>query len=982
MSQQTALANTTNTAAIPYISVSFPVQGFRLRSDHGYLIYSAITRQLPALHGASWLGIELISGIPWREGIIVLPIRGATLRLRIPADHYGHVLPLAGRRLDINGHTIRLGVPTARPLEPAASLYARCVTIKKFTEPEPFLEAARRQLDTLGIAATQTRRRLLPRRAQSQRRRFAPSPILRPRRSKSNGRRALQSDCSRAEYGGGRTVTMRLPENLLAKSRKVGKEPITLQRHLLETELAAVQVFKLDGRWGRNWCRLFKITERNQQEKFLLHLRLAALFHDIGKANEDFYTAVTSPKFFQQTLRHEHLSALLLHLPEVRNWLRQNKALDLEVITGAVLSHHTKAEEGVGKWRWCQPKTKTTLQLFYSHPEINAVLDRIKEVAALPNQLRLDSGTWADKMPWNGAFADGRKAATDFGRVVKKDIERRALLLAVKAGLIVADAVASGLVREGCSIEDWINERVHSTPTTGDDIARSILDPKANQLSKGKPFDWHSFQKRAATLGNRALLLAACGSGKTIAAWKWAEAQAREHEIGKVIFLYPTRGTATEGFRDYVGFAPEAEAALMHGTAQYELEAIMENPNDATEGKNYETQERLFALGFWSKRYFSATVDQFLGFMEHSYTGLCLLPVLADSALIIDEVHSFDRHMFDNLISFLKTFDVPVLCMTATLPPTRRNELIDAGLRAYPNDAERIELADLKDAEEHPRYQLEFTDNECTALEIAADEYRAGKRVLWVVNTVKRCQRIARMLNSQHSIKPLVYHSRFCLEDRKDRHIETVAAFKQTDKAKIAITTQVCEMSLDLDADVLITEHAPVSSLVQRFGRANRHLIRGKDFRGRLIVYKPENERPYSKDELIAASAFLKDLGTHDVSQKLMADKLKDHALSERVADGSARLLDGGYYATPGMFRDIDEFTCPCILNRQSDMVRMKAYLDNKKPYDALVINVPEKFAKATDDRPAWLPKYLGVADAKFYNAHLGFRTELEETNL
>src|SRR5262249_44167977 len=161
------------------------------------------------------------------------------------------------------------------------------------------------------------------------------------------------------------------------------------------------------------------------------------------------------------------------------------------------------------------------------------------------------------------------------------------------------------------------------------------------------------------------------------------------------------------------------------------------------------------------------------------------------------------------------------LCMTATLPPSRRDELMDAGLRVYPNASERIELPDLEEKEKHPRYQLKFVADENAALKIAEVEYRAGNRVLWVVNTVKRCQRVARRL-SENSIKALVYHSRFRLRDRKDRHAETVAAFKQTVEAKIAITTQVCEMSLDLDADTLITEYAPVSSLVQRFGRANR----------------------------------------------------------------------------------------------------------------------------------------------------------------
>ena len=133
------------------VSVNFALSGRVLPGDHGYLIYSAISRAFPALHGVDWLAIELISGFPAGQGLIALPDRGATLRLRIPADHYRDVLPLAGKRLDIGGHQIRLGLPVARALEPAPSLYARVVTIKKFTEPAPFLEAVNRQLDLLGV---------------------------------------------------------------------------------------------------------------------------------------------------------------------------------------------------------------------------------------------------------------------------------------------------------------------------------------------------------------------------------------------------------------------------------------------------------------------------------------------------------------------------------------------------------------------------------------------------------------------------------------------------------------------------------------------------------------------------------------------------------------------------------------------------------------------------------------------------------------
>ena len=160
----------------PSINVSFSVAGNQLPADHGYLVYSAISKATQCgssptvregsivyagnadvssarspLHKADWLAIELISGSPSGRGLIALSERDATLRLRIPADHYRDVLPLAGKRLDIGGHLIRCGLPVARPLEPAPSLYARVVTIKKFTEAEPFIEAVKRKLDSFGV---------------------------------------------------------------------------------------------------------------------------------------------------------------------------------------------------------------------------------------------------------------------------------------------------------------------------------------------------------------------------------------------------------------------------------------------------------------------------------------------------------------------------------------------------------------------------------------------------------------------------------------------------------------------------------------------------------------------------------------------------------------------------------------------------------------------------------------------------------------
>ena len=768
--------------------------------------------------------------------------------------------------------------------------------------------------------------------------------------------------------------THAVPKVLLAKSRREGRE-VSLRDHLLDTERAAQLIFKAGSRWERNWCRFFGLMNDALRSRFILNLRVAALFHDLGKANEDFYRAVTSGTFVPQSLRHEHLSALFLHLPAVRNWLASNQLLDLEVVTSAVLSHHIKAAPE-GDWKWCQPRGTRILRLFLQHDEVRATLERIGLVADLSGIPPLPIAPWTDKSPWIEAWQHGVKTATRLSQNLRRDKNRRSMLLAVKAGVIIADAASSGLVRESHPIDDWIEEVVHDETIKPTEISGKIIEPRVQNISEKRqqPFVFHPFQEKIANEGPRVLLLAACAAGKTLAAWRWADAQARAHQIGKVIFLYPTRGTATEGFRDYVGWAPEAEGALVHGTARYELEGMLSNPSDATAGKSHmqtEAQERLFALGLWSRRYFSATVDQFLSFMEHSYTSLCLTPILADSALIIDEVHSFDQRMFKNLIAFLQAFDLPVLCMTATLTPSRREALVNVGLKPYPNIEEPDVLASLERQEKHLRYRHQSLSDVQESFREAVEAYREGERVLWVVNTVKRCQQIGLLLEAELGVRVLSYHSRFRLCDCQRIHGETIAAFQQSSEAAIAVTTQVCEMSLDLDADVLISEVAPVSSLVQRFGRANRHLAKGLDFRARLYTYQPESRLPYAREEIEVATAFLLELGTCDVSQRTMAELLEKHSLYEPQADGSARFLDGGYFATPGMFRDADDFTRPCVLD--SDLGAVKKMLTERKPYDGYVVGVPLKRIEDCAANPGWLPKYLGIARSEFYDSNRGF---------
>jgi CRISPR-associated endonuclease/helicase Cas3 len=767
---------------------------------------------------------------------------------------------------------------------------------------------------------------------------------------------------------------------LLAKSPRGGRT-LTLHQHLLDTEQAACLLFRAGMRWARAYLRFFKIPE-TEHARFLLLLRIAALFHDIGKANDGFLAAVSSKSFIAQSLRHEHLSAIVLAHPAVRAWLASCADIDIDIILAAVLSHHLKASQS-GDWQVLAARSAAPTRLYLDDPQIIATLARIAHVAGLQIvtlQLprRYDDPGWEAAWTW---FWDQRVPRFSRELASPAAATRFALHLAVKAALIAADSVASAMFREDLPIDQWIEEVAHALPLDPDAIHRDILAPRIDQISSPtKPFKAHKFQDGAATVGRRGLLLAACGAGKTLAAWRWAEAISRSEPIGRVIFLYPTRGTATEGFRDYVGHAPEGTAALVHGTAAYELQGMQSNTPDlppSLRGKVVapdEAQERLFALGQWPKRYFSATVDQFLSFIEHGYGGLCLLPALADSAVVFDEIHSYDHKMWNALMAFLRRFDVPVLCMTATLPPARRGELANI-LRAYPDETERADLVDLEEAERHLRYRLTAVADKDEALRYVVPQVRMGQRVLWVVNTVKRCRQLARDLML---LLPnvLVYHSRFRLEDRQRRHRQTVDAFRPSEQGDpisvIAVTTQVCEMSLDLDADILVTEHAPISSLVQRFGRANRHLRRGREFRARLLTYRPESRLPYESDELAAAERFLAAFTDRDVSQRDLAEGLAAHSPPGRHASGETRFLDGGYFATPGTLRDSEDESTPVILDR--DLPGFRELHRLREPTDGLRLSVPRKFARAAEE--PGLPTWLMIADGDRYDPVLGFNVE------
>jgi CRISPR-associated endonuclease/helicase Cas3 len=757
---------------------------------------------------------------------------------------------------------------------------------------------------------------------------------------------------------------------LLAKSSISGKPPKTLVGHTGDVTAAVKFLYGTENhptRLAQEWLRFFRLA-REDYNRFLANTLAAAAFHDPGKANDGFQKVVTHKG--DQSIRHEHLSGLLLSFPEFQAWLQHNPLLDFDIVLASVISHHLKVNDG----RWGQPQgLAKTFRVLADTPDFTTLLDTIGSILQLPIPFRPKIHPHWSFEPVPNAFClsdlleEAKLRARRFERDIKSNLQRLALLLAVKAALLAADSAGSGVVRVGHNLETWIKAAFGSLLTAGD-IYTKVIIPRTRDVQKKthKRFLFQDFQRQAAKLNQRALMLAPCGSGKTLAAWCWIAARLKDKPTARVLFLYPTRATATEGFRDYVSWAPAEDAALAHGTAAYDLEEMFENPADSRTEKDFTAEDRLYALGLWPKRLFSATADQFLAFMQNQYGPLCLLPLLVDSVVVVDEVHSFDKQMFSALVKFLKRFDVPVLCMTASLITSRRDTLVkECGLQLFPNGSQ--ELDDLRTKAEHPRYRLQKVSPE-DAKRIAKQAFAAKQKVLWVVNQVRRCQDLAIALGKEiGEANVLCYHSRFKLEHRRAQHKAVVDAFQTKPGPLLAVTTQVCEMSLDLDADVLITEEAPISSLIQRMGRCNRHSQPGDKKVGEVFVYSAQDSKPYLPDELSLARKFVAALDGKRFSQADLEAALEQYQAPGREPERFSSFLDSGSYAMSYPYREGNDFTVPAVLDIEIDTwLEMKK---TSKPTDGFIVPVPKRFARSHTA----LGRFLSAAPTTHYDKSFGF---------
>jgi CRISPR-associated endonuclease/helicase Cas3 len=119
-------------------------------ADHGYAVMGAVTQIVPSGHAGDGFAIAPIAGMQVGNRMMALT-QHSRLILRLEAERIHDFLSLAGKSIRIGDRYVMLGTPTVHPIMPADTVKARLVTIKGFFEPAAFAEAAKRQLEKIGV---------------------------------------------------------------------------------------------------------------------------------------------------------------------------------------------------------------------------------------------------------------------------------------------------------------------------------------------------------------------------------------------------------------------------------------------------------------------------------------------------------------------------------------------------------------------------------------------------------------------------------------------------------------------------------------------------------------------------------------------------------------------------------------------------------------------------------------------------------------
>lgn len=359
-----------------------------------------------------------------------------------------------------------------------------------------------------------------------------------------------------------------------------------------------------------------------------------------------------------------------------------------------------------------------------------------------------------------------------------------------------------------------------------------------------------------------AIIEAPMGSGKTEAAMAVYAQWAKETGNSGLYVAMPTTATSNQMHTRIAQFLrkqlrKDIEPLLVHSQA---LLRDLPEETDAVEEDHGNYQATSEAWFLPRKKSLLApfgvgTVDQALMSVLQTKHFFVRLLGLSHKVVIFDEVHAYDAYMselFERLLIWLRQIGVSVIVLSATLPNKTRQRLIQAYAcktvmalaSQYPcltfacSDGQVEEIKLTPPAEKTLRFEWIKRDEESIIEKLEQELQNNGCAVV-ICNTVSRAQRLYGILRRREEKlcdddNLILFHARFPMAWREELEHKVLRKFGPNDKDKtkpnpdrptkaIVIATQVVEQSLDLDFDVMISDHAPMDLLLQRAGRLQRH---------------------------------------------------------------------------------------------------------------------------------------------------------------
>lgn len=399
--------------------------------------------------------------------------------------------------------------------------------------------------------------------------------------------------------------------------------------------------------------------------------------------------------------------------------------------------------------------------------------------------------------------------------------------------------------------------------------------------------------------GSLTILESDTGSGKTEAAIARFLRLYQTGLVDGMYFAVPTRSAATQLY-DRVAEATERVFERREGEPPTVVQAVPGYLKaDAVEGvplpsfdvrwpddPNDTKRERRWAAEH-PKRYLAGpivvgTVDQvLLSTLEVSHAHMRASALLRHF-LVVDEVHASDAymtHLLDQVLDQHLAAGGHALLMSATLGTAARVRLTTDGTEDLPDpelaedvDYPLVTHVDASRTDPQTRHELSsgmeksvepdprpIAGNPESIGQLAAEAAEEGARVLIIRNRVADCIDTQRALEEQVDDSRLLFgvdgtsaphHSRFAPDDRQalDDEIESVFGenggdYRSGGEGIVAVATQTVEQSLDIDADLMLTDLCPIDVLLQRIGRLHRHerdRPRGYET-ARCVVLTPED---------------------------------------------------------------------------------------------------------------------------------------------